>query len=104
MATPLAASIFFCAIVAPLALGWWFSRRRRPRWAVRAAFWLYPFFCVAAIGLAAGADWRTYAAWGLVLGFIEISIVLQWQRQTLSAGASNEKDRPGRFRTGPWIG
>ena len=82
MTTPLAASIFVCAIVAPLALGWWFARRRRPRWAVRAAFALYPFFCVAAIGLAAGAEWQSYVAWVLVLAFLETSIVLQWHWQS----------------------
>jgi hypothetical protein len=83
MTTPLAAAIFSCVIVAPLALGWWFARRRRPRWAVRAAVALYPFVCVAAIGLAAGAGWRTYAVWGLALGFLELSIVLQWRRQAV---------------------
>lgn len=83
MTPPLAAAIFLCAIVAPLTLGWWFSLRRRPRWAVRAAFSLYPFCCVAAIGLAAGADWRVYVVWVLVLGFLEISIVMHWQYDSM---------------------
>jgi hypothetical protein len=94
MTAPLAASIFLCAIAAPLALGWWFARRRRPRWAVRAAFALYPFFCVAAI-LAAGAEWLSLAAWGLVLGFLELSIVLQW------AAAGPRMKRAGPEDSGP---
>lgn len=92
---PLAASIFLCAIVAPLFLGWWFARRRRPRWAVRAAFALYPFFCVAAIGFAADAEWQSYTAWVLVLGFLELSIVLQW------AAAAPRMKRAGPEDPGP---
>lgn len=95
MTTPLAAAILLCAIVLPLALRWWFARRRRPRWAVRAAFALYPFVCVAAIGAAAGAGWRAYAAWGLVLGFLELSIVLQW------AAAGPRMKRAGPEGSGP---